>query len=150
MIRGGKMIEKSDFMIKYAYIALIVNAIAAVFHLLASVGLSAIGTISVILFIIAVGVDLGFIYLILDYINRDTKIGQKMKKICWLYLLLFLLAVLVLMMDSLVYSFIEVGSIIRTISQVGAQIAYYGIFGLGIFTALQFLKYSESPEVAKL
>jgi hypothetical protein len=143
------MIEKPDFMTKYAYIALIVNVIAAVFHLLASVGLSAIGTVSVILFIIAVGVDLGLIYLILDYINRNTEVGQKMKKICWIYLFFFLLAILVLMMDSLVYSFIEVGSFLRTISLIGAQVAYYGIYGLGVFTALQFLKYSESPEIAK-
>ena len=87
------MIENPDFMTKYTYIALIVNAAAAVFHLLASVGLSVIGTVSVILFIIAVGVDIALIYLILAYINRETKIGQKMKKISWIYLLFFLLAV---------------------------------------------------------
>ncbi|MHA1132499.1 MAG: hypothetical protein ACTSQI_20160 [Candidatus Helarchaeota archaeon] len=137
------MSEKKTFLEKYTNYALIINIVAAVFYLLGSLGLNIIETFSVIIFFITVGSDLALVYLILASINRNTETGQQIKKICWIYLVLFLFAILLMLLDSLTYSFIEVGNPIRFISIIGAQFAYYIIFGFGIFTSLYYLRYNK-------
>lgn len=142
--------DKENGLIKnYSYLSLIINIVAIVFTILPTIGLSTLGTISVIIFIVTVAVDLALIYLTLDSINRSDSKGQTIKKLCWIYLIFFFFAILALMTDALVYSFVEVGSILRTLSYIFAQIAYYAIYGLGIFTSYYNLQHIDRPETWK-
>ena len=131
----------------YSIIAFIMNAVAVAFQQIPNlIGISFIGTLSTILFLIAAGIDLGLIYLTLNNINREDEIGQKLKKICWLSILLFLLAICMLMVDSLVYSFIEVGSILRTFAAIGGILAYFIIYISGCLMAYLILKNIDRSE----
>ena len=141
--------KENELMKNYSFIAMIINIAAIVFHILPYVGLSVIGTASTVIFFIAMAIDLGLIYLTLEYINRNDLVGQKIKKICWIYLIFALFAVIILLGDSMIYSFIEVGSILRTVTFIGAQIAYYGLYALGIFTAYYNLQNIDRPETWK-
>ena len=141
--------KENEIMKNYSFVALIINIVAIVFHILPYLGLSAIGSTSTVIFLITVGIDLGLIYLTLEFINREDSIAQKIKKICWIYLLFALFAVMLLLGDSLIYSFSEAGDPIRTIMFILAQVAYYGLFGFGIFTAYYNLQNIDRPETWK-
>ncbi|MHA1651901.1 MAG: hypothetical protein ACTSYB_17045 [Candidatus Helarchaeota archaeon] len=140
--------ENSSFK-NFLLISLLMNTIALLLYILSSFGVSALKTISTIFFFIVVAIDLTLIYVNLHLINRTNSTGQKIKMLNWIYLLFFLIAMLLLMSDSLIYSFIEVGNILRDISFIGAQLAYCGIFGLGIFTSYYDLQYIDQKNVWK-
>ncbi len=133
----------------YSYLALIMNSVTIVFNILPYLGLNILKTISTILFIITVAIDLGLIYLTLSFINRNHSMGQKLKKICQFYLIFFFVAIILLMLDSIIYSFLEVGNFLRVVSFIGSQIAYYGIYTLGLLTAIIALENINNPEVWK-
>lgn len=116
----------------YSYGTLVINICAIIFNLLGYIGLSFSKLPAILLFLIAVGVDLGLIYLSLSSINRLDQTGQMIKRACHIYLIFFLLAVLILFGNSLVYSFFAVGDFIRDLMYIGMIIAYFGIFGIGI------------------
>ncbi|HUX98617.1 MAG TPA: hypothetical protein VMV49_03630 [Candidatus Deferrimicrobium sp.] len=117
----------------YVYIALVINGIAIILNIIAVLGLKSLQSMNTIVFFITFGINLGLIYLNLDFINRADSTAQKLKNICRIYLAFLLLAVLVLFSYSIIYSFIEVGNFLRLIAYIGLYIAYYGTFGIGLF-----------------
>ncbi len=143
------MNKELNIMKNYSIITLCINIAAIIFHILPYLGLMAVSAVSTILFLVAVGIDLGIIYLTLITINRADNIGQNLKKLCWLYLLVFMLAICLLMADALVYSFIEVGSILRIFTQIGSQIGYIAIFGLGIYLSFYIIQNADRTETWK-
>jgi hypothetical protein len=142
--------DKINTLLKnYVYIALILNVIAMILNLVAAIGLNFIQTLSTIVFFITFGVNLGLIYLNLDFINRADSTGQKIKNICRIYLVFLLLAILLLFSYSLVYSFIEVGNFLRIASYIGLYIAYYVTFAIAIFTSVIDLQNVNNSKVWK-
>ncbi len=126
--------ERNVIMKYYSFSALIINIAAIFFNLLGYIGISIIKLPAILLFLIAIGVDLGLIYISLSLINRLDPIGQKIKRAHHLYLIFFLFAVLMFFGNSLTYSFLAVGDLIRDLAYIGSIISYFGIFGLGILT----------------
>lgn len=142
--------ENSSSLLKnYSYIGLVINIAAMIFIILPYIGLELIKPTSVIIFIIAFGIDFGLITLNLGLVNRQDIIGQKIKIVSRIYLVFCLFAVILLLLFSLTYSFIEVGNFLRICAYISLFIAYYGIFGLGLVTVYLDLQNIDRTETWK-
>jgi hypothetical protein len=143
------MEKRSSLLKNCSYIGLFINIAAMIFIILPYIGLELLKAISVIIFIIAFGIDLGLITINLGLVNRQDATGQTIKNICRIYLFFCLIAVMLLFLFSLTYAFIEVGNFLRICAYISLFIAYYGIFGLGLVTVYLDLQNIDRTETWK-
>ncbi|NVM28040.1 MAG: hypothetical protein HWN65_04275 [Candidatus Helarchaeota archaeon] len=132
-----------------AYLAIITNTSAVILHALSYFGVDALKTVSFIMFYVAFGVNLALIYLNLDFINRGDQSGRKIKLTCWISLLFLFFVGGILLTESLIYSILLVGDILRIITLIISLISYFGIFGIGILISFLDLQNINRPETWK-
>ena len=123
------MTEMHSLLKVCSYIGLIINIAAIIFTALPYVGLIMFNLISIVIFFIAFGIDLVLVALNLSLVNRKDSIGQKLKKFSRIYLIFLFIAIVLLFGSSAFYSFF----VDATLATVCTLIAYFGMFGLGLF-----------------
>ncbi|TFG05459.1 MAG: hypothetical protein EU536_01785 [Promethearchaeota archaeon] len=124
--------ERINVMKFYSLLTLLLNILAIGTNLLSYLGIYILNFVSIISFLVAFSLNLGFIYLCLSYINRKDTIGRKITCLCRYYLVFCFIAVLILFTQSASYSFIAVGHFLRELIFVISLFCYFGILVFGL------------------
>ena len=129
------MSEHPSIMKTYSFIALIMNGTALLLNILSNFGMTIFNSASFILFLVSFFINIGLISLNFKYVNRsDPEGGRWIKNICWIYLIVVFLAILLFGLSPIMFSFLEINTMTINL------IVYGIIFGAGILVAIFDIK----------
>ncbi len=119
------------------YCTLISNIITIVCSLIVDFGAHFLADLTVVFLLITWIIDLVCIFLNFINLDRETETGRKLRRICYLYLLIFFIAFILMMARLIIFS---------PLTGVLNLISYYSILGFGLLLSITDLKLLKDSE----
>jgi small-conductance mechanosensitive channel len=134
------MVESQIIMKYYSVIGLIFNIIGLIFNILPFLGINQIDVAATIMFLIAIALNFGLIALNFKLVNRkDRKVGRWIKNTCWITIFVYIIAVFLLGISPILYSFLNMNNVMNLI------LSYCIFFGMAILiTILDLMNINRS------